>query len=285
MTEKRGLIPILVIATVVIFVGLVWAISTFLPLNLAAAPSPTFTANAPRVAVNCTSPIGYWKQHPGLYPVQVVIGGQVYKAGDVGKLFSGETEDLPAKLQAQLTAAYLNILSGADQSYIETTIFEAYGWLVQHPAKSQVSGAVQEEGTRLFNLLEAYNLGMTGVKACEVASAYRLTEMNTITEPPTTTFTITPSPTGTPTASETPMPTEITATTTYEFITPTRAPTRTTQPPIQYPTNTAVPPTQAPAPTNTSAPTVAPTKTPIPPAPTYTLPPLPIPTNTLPPPP
>ena len=82
MTEKRGLIPILVIATVVIFVGLVWAISTFLPLNLAAAPSPTFTANAPRVAVNCTSPIGYWMQHPGLYPAQVVIGEQVYKAGD-----------------------------------------------------------------------------------------------------------------------------------------------------------------------------------------------------------
>jgi len=282
MTEKRGLIPILVIATVVIFVGLVWAISTYLPLNLAAAPSPTFTANAPRVAANCTSPIGYWRQHPGLYPAQVVIGGQVYQAGDLGKLFSSQTEDLPAKLQAQLTASYLNILSGADQSYIETTIFEAYGWLVQHPAGSEVSGAVQEEGTRLFNLLEAYNLGMTGVEACEAAAAYRLTELITIADTPT--ITVTPSPTGTPTASETPTSTEITATVTNASILPTRAATRTNVPPSQNPTSPPVEPTQAPAPTNTPAPTAAPTNTPVPPAPTYTLPPLPIPTNTLPPP-
>jgi hypothetical protein len=176
----------------------------------------------------------------------------------------------------------LNILSGADQSYIETTIFEAYAWLVQHPAGSQVTDSEQGEGTRLFNLLEAYNLGLTGVKPCEIAGLI-LTEASTATETATVTASLTPSETGTLPPSETPVPTEITATDTYEFIPPTRAATRTNEPPIQYPTDTPVPPTQAPAPTNTAVPPNTPTF--IPPQPTATLPPLPTATNTLAPPP
>jgi hypothetical protein len=283
MSDKRGLVLILVIATVVIFVGLVWAITTYLPLNLAAAPSPTITAEHPRVAANCASPIAFWKQHPEFYPAKMVIGEQVYKAGELSKIFSSQNDDFPAKLQAQLTAAYLNILAGADQSYIETTIFESYAWLVQHPTGSEMTDSEQEEGTRLFNLLEAYNLGLTGVKRCEIAGLI-LTDAGTATETATVTITVTASPTETPPASETPIPIEITATATYEFIPPTRAPTRTTEPPIQYPTNTSVQPTQAPAPTETPVPTEAPTN--IPPPPTLTLPPptptLPQPTPTLP---
>jgi hypothetical protein len=282
MADKRGLVILLVIAMVAIFIGLVWAIATYLPLNLAAAPSPTFTADVSRVAMNCTSPIAFWKQHTELYPAQVVIGGQVYNALNLNQVFSGQAEDVPAKLQAQLTAAYLNILSGADQSYIETTIFEAYTWLVQHPAGSQVTDSEQEEGTRLFNLLEAYNLGLTGVKLCESASL-TLTEAGTATETATVTTTVTPSQTNTTPASGTPTPIENTATATYEYIPPTRAATRTSEPPIQYPTNTPIQPTEAPAPTNTSAPP-APTNTSAPPAPTNTPvtpePPTPVPTDT-----
>ncbi len=282
MADKRGLVVILVIATVVLFVGAVWVIVTYLPQNLVAAPSPTITADAPRVAVNCAAPIVFWKQHPELFPAQAVIGGQVYKAGELAKIFSSQNGDLATKLQAQLTAVYLNILSGADQSYIETTIFEAYAWLVQHPAGSQVTDSEQGEGTRLFNLLEAYNLGLTGVKPCEIAGLI-LTEASTATETATVTASLTPSETGTLPPSETPVPTEITATDTYEFIPPTRAATRTNEPPIQYPTDTPVPPTQAPAPTNTAVPPNTPTF--IPPQPTATLPPLPTATNTLAPPP
>lgn len=276
MTEKRGLVVFLVVATVVVFIGVVWVIATYLPMNLAAAPSPSLTGHAPRIAINCAAPIAYWKEHTELYPAQAVIGGQVMNAGDLKQIFSSQAEDLPAKLQAQLTAAYLNILSGADQSYIETTIFQAYTWLVQHPAGSQVSDTDRVEGTRLFNLLEAYNLGMTGVKPCENAFS-TLTEVRTASETATTTFTVTPSQTLTSTPSETPVPPEIIATATYEFIPPTRAATRTL-PPVQYPTNTPVPPTEAPAPTNTPVPTEVPTLTP-PPLPTSTLPP---PTPTLP---
>jgi hypothetical protein len=274
MADKRGLVVILVIATVVLFVGAVWVIVTYLPQSLVAAPSPTITADTPRVAVNCAAPIVFWKQHPELFPAQAVIGGQVYKAGELAKIFSGQNGDLATKLQAQLTVAYLNILSGADQSYIETTIFEAYAWLVQHPAGSQVTDSEQGEGTRLFNLLEAYNLGLTGVKPCEVAGLI-VTEASTATETATLTASLTPSETGTPPPSETPVPTEITATDTYAFIPPTRAATWTSEPPIQYPTDTPVPPTQAPSPTNMPVPTEAPTNTPKTPEP-----PTPVPTET-----
>jgi hypothetical protein len=281
MTEKRGLVALLVIATVVIFVGLVWVIATYLPLNLAAAPSPTFTVDAPRVAVNCASPIAFWKIHPELFPERVVIGGQVYKAGDLNQIFSGQAEDLPAKLQAQLTAAYLNILSGADQSYIEATIFEAYRWLVQHPAGSQVSDAERENGTRLFNLLEAFNLGMTGVKPCEIASL-TLTEERTATETATDTATVTPSQTVTTTPSETPTPTNFPTEPFNTLIAPTRTPAPTkavTVLPTLAPTNTTAP-TATNAPTNTIAPPPTmteppPTWTPPPILPTWTQPPVP----------
>ncbi len=279
---------ILVIATVVIFVGLVWAIATYLPLNLAAAPSPTSTVDTPRVAVNCASPIAFWKQHPELFPAQVVIGGQVYKAGELSKIFSGQNDDLPAKLQTQLTAAYLNILSGADQSYIESTIFEAYTWLVQHPAGSQLTDSEQIEGTRLFNLLEAYNLGLTGVKPCEIAGLI-LTEAGTATETETVTISVTPSETLTSTPSETPTATEFPTELFYTVGPPTRTPspkpgatqlpqltpTNTTSPTASYtpqPTATAEVPsaTDTPVPTGTStvAPTTPPTEAPSPTLPT-----------------
>jgi hypothetical protein len=275
MIDKRGLVVILVISTVVIFVGLVWAISTYLPMNLGAAPSPTLILDARREVVNCVSPIVFWMQHPELYPAQAVIAGQVYKAADLNTIFSVPGDDLSTKLRAQLTGAYLNILSGADQSYIETTIFEAYAWLVQHSAGSQVTDSEREEGTRLFNLLEGYNLGLTGVKACEI-TLLPSTQGVTETETATITVTVTPSPTGTPAASETQTQVEVTETATYIYIPPTRAPTKTSAPPIQYPTNTPVQPTQAPTPTNPPAPTAAPTNT-APPPPT-----LPPPTPTLP---
>ncbi len=281
MTEKRGLVLTLVIGTVVIFVGLVWAISTYLPLNLNASPSPTFTVDAPRVAMNCAAPIAFWREHPELYPVQLVIAGQVYQSGELKVIFSGQTDDLPTRLQAQLTAAYLNILSGADQSYIETTIFEAYGWVVEHPAGSQIDGSVQEEGTRLYNLLEAYNLGLTGVAPCEI-------ELLTMTEPvkmadtATVVFTLTPGQTETATPSETPSPTNFQTEPIYTVVVPSRTPSptrRNTDQPASTPTNTTEP-TATKAPTNTPAPPTAttespPTWTPPPIVPTWTQPPVP----------
>jgi hypothetical protein len=233
------------------------------------------------MVVNCASPISYWKEHPELYPAQLVIGGQVYKADDLIEIFSDQTEDLSAKLQAQLAAVYMNIISGADQSYIETTIFEAYGWLVQHPAGSQVSDSEHEVGTRLFNVLEEYNLGLTGIAPCVLAVTPTVTATSTITEAPTILSTITVNPTLTLNPSESSTPTRTSTRTIRAGITPSRTPIATTGLPgypSYTPTRTSIPSatyapvntTAAPPPTTTSTYTPIPTSTstPIPPSPT-----------------
>jgi hypothetical protein len=286
ITDKRGLILILVVATVFIFIGLVWGISTYLPLNLFGIPSPSSTIVAPVVGKNCTYPVSYWQNHPEFYPSQLVIGRQVYKEKDILGIFLDGTRDPSVQLQAQLIGAYMNFLYGADQSYIETTIFEAYGWLVQHPAGSALTDGERDAGIRLYNLLEAYNLGSTGVAACEPGLTLTLTEASTATETPTILLTMTPSETETSTPSETPTPTELTMTATYYIINPTRTATQIIVPTSQVPTNTPVQPTEAPTATKIPPPPDTPTFTPPPPpTPTYTPPPLPSPTFTNPPPP
>jgi hypothetical protein len=274
ITEKRGLLIILIIATVLVFIGVLWAIATYLPLYLPVSAIPTNTADAPRVNENCASPVGYWINHPEVYPDQLVIGDKVYRAAELKTALSDQN-DISALLQSQLISAYLNILMGSEQSYIQTTIFSAYAWLVAHPIGSQVEGGNLEEGKRLLNLLEAYNLGMTGVPACKSAAQYLATRV-ILQDSLTMANSDTPTPTVTLQASETPSPT---ATKTYlpgyTVRAPTKTPTATTAVPVYQPpppTNTPVP-----LPTNTSLPTSTHT-----PQPTPTLPPTDTPVPTLP---
>jgi hypothetical protein len=244
---KRGLILILVIATVAILVGLVWLIATYVPWNRLGFSSPSITPTTSRIEKNCTYPVSYWMEHPELYPPQMVLGSKVYQANDIHEALTGSDEDPTAQLQAQLVGAFLNISSGADQGLIETTIFQAYSWLVQHPDGSQVSESELETGSRYYNILV-----------------------------PTTVATVTPSQTLTITPSETATPIEMTATATYMVILPTNTAIQNTEPPIQLPTNTPREPTVQP----TSTPTVKPP----PDTPTNTSPPPDTPTNTSPPP-
>jgi hypothetical protein len=288
---KRGLVVILVIATVVIFVGLVWLIATYLPWYLLGIPSPSGTAGT-RAEMNCTYPVSYWKKHPELYPAQMVIGGEVYNDKDLEVILSDGTQNPSQQIQTQLAGAFLNFLAGADQSSIETTIFEAYGWLIQHPEGSQIPDGELVAGTRLFNVLEAYNLGLTGVAPCEASSSLSLTETSTATETPTVLFTLTPSQTITSTPSETPTPTSSETMPFPTLIVPSQTPipmitepggsTTTPKPTLAPPaTNTPIIPTEAPTATRTSPPPATPTYTPPPPpTPTYTPPPLPSPTYT-----
>jgi hypothetical protein len=283
--RKRGLLVTLVIATLILFIGLVWLIARYLPLNSTAIPIPSATKDMPRVVLNCASPVAFWKEHPEYYPAQLVIGGQVYKAADLDQIFSDQIGDLSAKIKAQLAAVYLNILSGADQSYIETTIFEAYGWLVDHPVGSQLTDTDQADGTRLFNLLDAYNLGLTGVAPCDIAFLTQQTEKSSDTPTVTFTGTFTPSPTETFSIGDTPAPSSTETNMpfyTVEVPTRTSKPT-TTQPIINPPTSTHTPePSATTKPTDTPIPspsdTPEPTKTP-PPSPTITKTPPPSPTN------
>jgi hypothetical protein len=284
MPEKRGTLIFLVIATVLVFVGVVWALATYLPLNLGGEASPTTTQPGLSTHANCVHAVAYWKDHSESYPAQMVIAEQVYTAGDIGFIFTNTANDARDELRAQLAGAYLNIRWGADQSYIESILFEAYGWLVDHPSGNQLSDGDREQATRLYNLLEAYNQGLTGVEACE--PRIELTETITVRDTAISSATLTSSQSSTATPSETPTPSEMTPTATYIYIPPTNTKMPTTAPPIQRPTNTKVPPTERPVPTNTQRPPETATYTP-PPAPTatFTLPPLPTATFTLPPPP
>ena len=284
ITTKRGMVLILVIATVGVFVGLVWLIATYLPRGLFGFPGPSFTTSGARIEKNCTYPISYWKEHPELYPPQIVLGGKVYQVDDIQAILSAEGQDPSTQIQAQLVGVFLNNLSGADQSLIETTIFQAYSWLVQHQDGNQVSESEREVGLRYFNVLEAYNLGLAGVSACQTAAAFTLTTTATASGIPTLSSTITPSQTLTPTPSETASPTGQQTTPMQTVVFPSQTPIPTTAPPggpsatpnrtiAPTLTNTAIKTTEAPTPTRTS-----------PPAATPTLPPTPNPPPTLPPP-
>ena len=272
ITTKRSLIVILVVATVAVFIGLVWLIATYVPWNLLGFPNPSITATVTQMEQNCTYPISYWKEHPELYPPQMVIGGIVYEAKDIREMLANETQNATQLIQAQLVGVFLNMLAGADQSSIETTVFEAYGWLVKHPIGSQVSDGDREAGVRLFMVLEAYNDGLSGVALCGGIQIPTLVISSTPTETQTVLSTSPPSETTTPTPSETPTPTEQTATATSFFFVPTRTTKPTIEPPPQVPTNTPIQPTETkipPPPTNTPLP---PTPTLPPPTPTLPLP-------------
>jgi hypothetical protein len=280
---KRRLVIILVLVTVVIFIGLVWLIASSRPWNLLGLQPSTGTAGL-QAARDCTMPVAYWKAHPELFPSQVYIGGVAYGEIELEALFSDDSEDLAQQIRAQLAAAFLNSQAGAGQTAIQATLFAAYGWLEQHPAGSQLSGEERLQGEQMYDELERYNLGLGEVEACEANL------VATRTARPSWTATIeispSPSPTSTATPSETPTPTQPTATATYNYLFPTRTTTRTSGPPAENPTNTPRPPTQPPAATNTPRPPDTATYTPPPPpTATFTLPPLPTATFTLPPPP
>jgi len=295
ITTKRGLILILVIASVAVFIGLVWLIATYLPLNFLGASSPSITPNTLKVLKNCTYPTSYWMEQPELYPPQILFGSKVYQANEIREVLTRGDQDPAAQLQAQLIGAFLNISSGADQAIIETTIFQAYSWLVQHPEGSEVSSSDIETGLRYFSMLEAYNLGLAGVAACPDGPAHQ-TEITIPSETATLFLTIAPSQTPTLTLTGTPSPTGQLATSLYTLVFQSQTPIPTTQSPggqqptitrttAPSPTKTSIKTTEAPIstrtwtstpnPTSTSTPFPTFTKTPEP-----TLPPSPIPTFT-----
>jgi hypothetical protein len=253
LSSKRGLVVVLVVMTIIIFVGLVWLIATFIPWARLGFQSPSATATA-QVVKDCTYPISYWKEHPELYPPQMIIGGVVYTERELEALLSDDDENPVQQIRAQLAVAFLNISGGADQSSIEATIFTAYGWLVNHPVGSQITDDEQEKGRRLFDVLETYNLGLAGVEPCEASITLTKTETSTVTAMPSLLFDSTPSQTMTPTTSFTPTPTSL-LTTPSSTVRPTLpTPIQTTIAP-GFPTLTASPTviitTVAPSPTRT----------------------------------
>jgi hypothetical protein len=274
LSPRRGLIIALIVVTILIFVGLLWLVATYLPLSQLGLQSPSATATG-QILQDCTYPLAYWREHPELYPAQVVIGGVIYQQRELEALLTDTEANLTLQMRAQMAVAFLNILGGTDPSSIEGTIFSAFGWLVNHPQGSEFSGEELETGRSYLTLLEAYNSGQAGVVACEATIPLVRTETSISTETATLLISSTPSQTSTQTPSETPTANTPTETATYFYITPSRTTIPTTRVPPQAPSNTPIPPTS----TNTSIPNTA-TFTPPPlPTSTFTPPPLPPPTS------
>ncbi|MGE5123337.1 MAG: hypothetical protein ACM3H7_02380 [Acidobacteriaceae bacterium] len=288
MRTRRGLFLALVIGTMIIFVALVWLIARNVPRYISGNPTPSYTSAATRFDKNCTNPVSYWRDHPELYPPELVLGKDVYQARDISGMLLNTGASLNSQLQAQLIGAFLNILSGSEQAPVESTLFQAYDWLVQHPDGSEVTAGEEQAGSRLSDALQAYNLGLSGVTPCQPGQRPETSgngsPSGAASSPSAspTGLARTPSPSPSPSASNQPLQTIV-------FPSATRSPTREetikpqpTSTDTPEPTEEPVKPTLAP-PTNTPVNTTAapePTDTPVPPSPT--LPPEPTITPTFP---
>src|SRR5512146_3250965 len=98
--KKRGWLLLLMVASVVIFISLVWIIATRASKGLLSTQGTTPTAILSRVEGNCVYPIGYWSMHPELYPSQIVLGSRVYKAEEIGKALADQNGEITSQLQA-----------------------------------------------------------------------------------------------------------------------------------------------------------------------------------------
>ena len=164
------------------------ASGAFNPPVANAAPSP-----------NCTYTIGYWKNHPDAWPAsQVTLGNTVYqKAAAIAILSNPGGSDATNQLAAQLIAAKLNVLKGANNSAIASTITQADNFLKSNPYGSNPQGANRTTAVNLGAALENWNSGKTGPGHCDDASAPTPTKTTASkTNTPAQNATNTPVPSG-----------------------------------------------------------------------------------------
>lgn len=116
-----------------------------------------------RVTNPGTGTIGYWKNHPDAWPVEVItIGGKTYtKAQAIAIMKTAPKGDMTYNMFSQLVAAKLNVYIGNDPSCIADTIEQADAWMAAHPPGSGVraSSAAWKVGEPLHDRLDAYNNG------------------------------------------------------------------------------------------------------------------------------
>jgi len=120
---------------------------------------------------------GYWKNHPGAWPMeQITIGGVTYtKTEAIEKMNTSGKGDKTYTLFSALVAAELNWVlnwqpNDATNCPIPGTTFrirnimwQANGWLTENPLGSNVGGssdAWQGGGEWKYKWLDAYNRGL-----------------------------------------------------------------------------------------------------------------------------
>jgi len=135
----------------------------FIPVKTA-TPTP---ASAPS-PIDCTYSMGFWKNHPGDWPVkEIILGAVTYVQSEVLAIFdTPPAGDASLILASQLAAAKLNVARGAEPADIQTTLATADSWLTEHPLGSNPSEPYRSEGIALAGVLCAYNEGGIGPGHC-----------------------------------------------------------------------------------------------------------------------
>ena len=107
---------------------------------------------------------GFWKNHPGAWPVSsITIGGVVYTKAEAIAWIDRVSYDKTITLFSSLVSAKLNVLIGNDSSCVASTIVLADAWMKTYgPVGSgvQASSFAWKIGEPLHRLLDNYNNGM-----------------------------------------------------------------------------------------------------------------------------
>jgi len=239
------------------------------PRNGGSLPS-TATNSHPAVTTNCNHSLYYWATHPERYPPYFVIGDQKYFREEVAAILADS--DPAHALLKQTVVAFLNTSAEGSLGRVNEELLEAYQWLADHRAASELLDIDRLESERLVAVLENFNNGLGNLPPCDdpgtptptdTVTHTRIPTVNrkfTPTFTPTATRTLSPTPTRTATRSGT-LASKATATPTSTWTA-----TRTSPRPYVSPTRTPKPtlrPTNTPRPSKTVPPTTrAPTHTP-----------------------
>lgn len=158
-------------------------------MNASVATTVTCT---PPPSQGCTLTIGYYKNHPeAIAPLPIYLGtqggaktlivsSQQIGVNVLGQKTYGTSANGITKLYAQLLAAKLNILSGANNSAVASAITSADAFLATHNHTdwTLLTSAEQTSVLAWHTALDNYNNGLTGPGHCgdkEVCRALRLT--------------------------------------------------------------------------------------------------------------
>jgi len=257
------------ILPIVSFIVLAGFLSAFIPLSGAMWQEVLVVGGQIQVGsfTNCTYSYGYWKNHPDAWTQeQITIGGVTYSKAEAVEILSTPANgDATYILAYQLIAAKLNILAGADDQDILSTINAADSWLAEIGLGNKPKKNDKKTGIELAGILEKYNTGLIGPGHCDEEPSPAVVVI-TPQVSPTATMEPTPDPSAEPTEEPT---TEPSAEPTEEPTTePSAEPTEepTTEPsaePTEEPTTEpSAEPTEEPTTEPSAEPTEEPTTEP-----------------------
>lgn len=131
-------------------------------------PTTTTTAvssTATPESQGCVYGLGYWRNHPGAWPVQALtLGKETYTQAELLDLLNElNGGDASLILAQQLIAAELNVTDGADSSAVAGIIATANAWIANYAGRLaygvKPSSPQGQQAVALANVLDQYNNG------------------------------------------------------------------------------------------------------------------------------